>query len=607
MKCQIRGPLIAVALSLVACASFENVPSQLFQKDSNVKKQEGTPPSYWVESEGDPLHRRSQADYHFTLGETYSNEGQSEKAIEEFRHTLVYDPNSPLVYFRLAKEYVRLGLISEAIEQAEKAVNLDSKSLEQRFLLGALYSSMKMYEKARGQYDEVLKIDSKNADAQLYIGALLAEEGRFDDSAKYFENLSKNPKFNTPFLAWYYIGRIRLQQNTDKSIDQAEKALQKCLTLKSDFPDAALALASIYQAKHKEQKAIDLLASFQDKHGPNAAIAETLAPLLINQEKYDQAYQQLEIASEADPEDLNIVLKMSHILFSQKKYDAAISQLEKLLNKVPDSDKVRYFLAAVYMEKGNLEYAIKNFMQVPVASNLYFQSVILAAHSYRQAGKSSKALEVLHDALEVRKDIPQFYTSLASLHNEEKNYKEAMKVVKEGAERFPNNTEIRFMLGTLYDKLGNVDETLVEMNKVLEINPDHAQALNYVAYTYAEQHKMLDQAEMMARRATEIEPEDGYIMDTLGWILFKQGKIRESITTLESAFKLKSDESIIAEHLGDAYFKNQMTGKAKEMYKRALEFEKNADQVAKIKSKLFAIENQSEKSRRPASSVPAKK
>lgn len=612
-----NGPLrllVVATLITTACSTFETdnnssggVYRNSISEINKPKKGSEFPPEEFAASDSDPMSLRTKADYHFALGETYANENQSEKAIEEFRHTLVYDADSPMVHFRLAKEYIRIGLVAEAIEQGETAAKLDPKNIDVKFLLGALYSSMKMYDKAKEQYDFALTIEPNNADAQLYVGALLAEEGKYDKAVKHFEQLAKNKKFNNSHLAWYYIGRIRIQQNTEDSLSEAVRALQKALLIKPEFTDGVLALAGIYQNKNKSKQAIELLANYQDKHGPNPTVAEALAPLYIEAENYDQAYQQFEIAAESDPDDLNIVLKMAHILFTQKKYDAAISQLERLLSRVPDSDKVRYFLSAVYMEKGNYDYAVKNFQQIPATSSLYLQAVVLSAHCYRLLDKKDKAVAVLKEALEIRKDVPQFFSSLAAVLSENKDYDGALNVVKDGVGRFPNNTDLRFLLGTLYEKAGKLEDTIAEMNKVLEINPDHAQALNYIAYTMAEQNKNLNQAEAMAKRATELEPEDGYIMDTLGWVQLKLGRVIEAIKTLESAYKLKGDESIIAEHLGDAYYKNQMTQKAKQMYKRAVELEKNEQQIAKIKTKLMALENLGERQRLPASNTKKSK
>src|SRR5687768_11017608 len=103
------------------------------------------------------------------------------------------------------------------------------------------------------------------------------------------------------------------------------------------------------------------------------------------------------------------------------------------------------------------------------------------------------------------------------------------------------------------------------MQKVLDINPQHYQALNYLAYTWADSGERLKEAEEYAKRALAVKAEDAYVQDTMGWVLFKQGRVEEAIKTLEVAHRIKPDESIIAEHLGDAYYRAEMPEKAKQM------------------------------------------
>lgn len=334
------------------------------------------------------------------------------------------------------------------------------------------------------------------------------------------------------------------------------------------------------------------MASYQDKYGPSANVAEALAPFYLNQENFELAYQQYDISSQADPDDLNIILKMAHLLYGMKKFDEAISKLENLLNRAPDSDRVRYFLGAVYLEKNNFDFAIKSLTMIGPTSQYYYQSVVLVAHTYKQTGQMEKAIATLNDGLANRKDIPQFYTSMSALLTENKKFNEAIEVAQDAIEKFPENAEMRFVLGSIYDKIGKPEKTVEQMIKVLELSPDHAQALNYLAYTYAEQNEKLDEAEALIRRALSLEPKDGYIMDTLGWVLFKQGKLIEAIRILETAYQIKNDESIIAEHLGDAYYKNQMPQKAQKMFKRALELEKDEQTIIKLRSKISATEGQ---------------
>src|SRR6185437_14030650 len=137
----------------------------------------------------------------------------------------------------------------------------------------------------------------------------------------------------------------------------------------------------------------------------------------------------------------------------------------------------------------------------------------------------------------------------------------------------------------------------------IALNKDNVQALNYLAYTYADTSQSLDDAEVLAKRAVELKKEDAYIRDTLGWVYFKEGRYAEAVRELEFAFKMKSDESIIAEHLGDAYYAFQLVAKARDMYQKAVKLETDATNINKIRNKLQTIDQAraSDKPRLPAS------
>ena len=117
-------------------------------------------------------------------------------------------------------------------------------------------------------------------------------------------------------------------------------------------------------------------------------------------------------------------------------------------------------------------------------------------------------------------------------------------------------------------------------------------------------NKDLDEAESLVRRAMKLKPDDGYITDSLGWVLFRQGNYKEAIATLENAYRLKPDEAIIAEHLGDAYRMYALRDKARQMYLRAVGLEKDDTNVAKIKQKLMDLEREMQAGE-PSARVPA--
>lgn len=545
----------------------------------------------------------SQADYHFTIGETLSFEGQSPRAIEEFKTTLVYDPKSVHVRLRLAAEYVRMGMITEAVEQGEIAAEMAPKDIEPRMLLGGLYSGLKMFDPARAQFSVILQISPGHPEASIYLGALLAEQKKYDESIQYFEDLAKNKNFADTEKAYYYIGRVKAEQGKEHYVE-AERAFNKALALKADYPDAASALAQLFHAEGKDKAMESLLKSYQEKFGPDHDMARQLSHFYLESEDFDKALSQLEVVDSFERDNLNIKIQIALILIEQKKYEPAALRLEDVLQQVPESDKVRYYLGAIYEEIHRNDLALMHYKKIPQSSSYYTDAVVHSAHMLKTSGSMDKAIELVASAIKAQDELPQLYAYYATLLDETKAFKKAVAMLSGAVLKLPANTQLRFFLGTMQDRVGNSNETILQMNKVLEQDKDHVQALNYLAYTYAELGRNLEDATRLAGHALELQPNDGYILDTIGWIHFKKGETEEAIRFLEAAHKAKSDESIIAEHLGDAYLRHQLWQKAKMMYQRAAELDQDKDHTRKIQAKIVNLQSQSQQATRSPSSIP---
>jgi tetratricopeptide (TPR) repeat protein len=604
-------PLFGLTTALTTgCTTLEHIGGAYRDStlsSSNPAPKSLTPPDYSNDTKSpllDDTYLSSQSDYHFTMGETFGLEGQSARAIEEFKLTLVYDPKSVHVRLRLASEYVRMGMVTEAIEQGEIAVEMAPDSIEARMLLGGLYSGLKMFDPARAQFAAILEKEPGHPEAAIYLGALLAEERKYDESIKYFEALAVNKAFKEPERAHYYIGRVRSEQG-QAYYAQAEKAFNKALSLKPEYPEAALALAMLLRAEGKDGSMESLLRSYQEKFGPEREMARQLSHFYLEKESYDKALEQLEFLDGYERDNLNIKIQIALILIEQKKYEQAAVRLEDVLQQAPESDKVRYYLGAVYEEIQRSDLAILHYKKIPSGSNYYPEAVVHTAHLYKTTGNVDKAVETIEQALKQQDDVPQIYAYYATLLDEQKQYKKAKDMLVSAVERFPSNTQLRFFLGTMWDRLGNHKETISQMAKVIEQDHDHVQALNYLAYTYAELGENLEEAVELSKHAMDLQPNDGYILDTVGWIHFKRGDIEGAIKYLEAAYKAKSDEAIIAEHLGDAYLRHQMWQKAQKMYQKAAQLEGDNVRHQKIVDKLANIQLQSQEPSRSPASVPA--
>jgi len=131
---------------------------------------------------------------------------------------------------------------------------------------------------------------------------------------------------------------------------------------------------------------------------------------------------------------------------------------------------------------------------------------------------------------------------------------------------------------------GMKSSSIQEMKAVIELDPEHASALNYLGYTYAELGENLDEAERLIKKALIYRPEDGFITDSLGWVYFKKGLIDQAVAMLEKAVDLEPNDSVILEHLGDAYLKANEKVKALEFYNRSL-LERKGDNSNKVELK----------------------
>ena len=141
-------------------------------------------------------------------------------------------------------------------------------------------------------------------------------------------------------------------------------------------------------------------------------------------------------------------------------------------------------------------------------------------------------------------------------------------------------------MGNAYDLMGEKEKGVELAKKVLKMNPENPDALNFVAYSYAEKEIKLQEAKIMAENALKLKPEDGYIKDTLAWIYFKLKKYEKSLKLLLDVVQKIKDEPVMLEHLGDVYKELSRNKMALKMYRRAVElYDENKD-VERVKEKI---------------------
>jgi Flp pilus assembly protein TadD len=175
---------------------------------------------------------------------------------------------------------------------------------------------------------------------------------------------------------------------------------------------------------------------------------------------------------------------------------------------------------------------------------------------------------------------------LADVFEKENQLEKALSTLQRGLDKNQNNEGIHFQMGALYDKMGDFDKMAAEMTEVLRLNPNHADALNYLGYSYSERGIRLEEALKLIQKAMELKPNMGYITDSLGWVYYRLGDYQKAATELEKANQLTPDDSTITEHLADSYVKLSRVEKAVECYERALTLDPKSDQKERLQKKI---------------------
>jgi tetratricopeptide (TPR) repeat protein len=492
------------------------------------------------------------SDYHFALAQAYSTEGKVDRAIEEYRAALAYDPNSAILHAKVAAEYLKKGSTSFAIEECKKAIEIDPNYIDVRLMLGGIYSISNETDAALAEYDAVLKKQPSNDEAAVFKTQVLVEKERHDEALKFIRGYVAKVKDSA--AAWFYAGKLEHHKN---NVNEAIKDYRKALELRPGFSQATIALGMIFETHGETAKALELYEEQLDQK-QDLQVAGRLATLYLKLNQLDLALKTLTVMTVIDPEDLNTQMKVGLIHMQKEDWEGAKKVFEGLLEKVPDSDKVNYYLAAVYEELGQIDLSISHLQRVSADSKLYEDANLHGSALYRKLQMKEKAYQLLQSAVQKSPENAGFYLVLASMYEDDKDVKNAVESLKSGLKIFPDHEKMRYFFGALLDKQGNTDEAIVEMEKVLKQNPSNADALNFVAYTWTSQGVRLKDAEEMLKRALKLRPDSPFILDSMGWNQFMLGHNQDALVYLEKAASLKQDETAILEHLVEVYAKNQM-------------------------------------------------
>jgi tetratricopeptide (TPR) repeat protein len=539
--------------------------------------------------------RKADAEAAFMQGLILEEDGDYDSALTAYTKSLQLDPGgNPQIAIRVANEYVKREDFPSALDLLKDLVKVRPDQVQALLNL-----------------------------ADIYLQRL----GKADLALPYAEQaLRLAPDRLAPYQAMF---EINFALNRKKN---AEAILQRAQKLESQDPATWLTLTDLSIRLYSSEKGV-----FQASHSAAvepylkkaAALAKDDVDVLS---KVGDAYVEISQVSnaitaylkalEVSQGNTEIRYKLAQSFLKTGQRDEAIRTLEEMIKTNSLRPESYEFLARLYQEGGNLERALSNYQQAILLAPNQPENYLHAAEMQLELKKFDDAILTLQRARH-QFPVPQMTYSLAVALSTAKRYSDALPIyeaaLQEAKTAQPEVLDAAFYFNyaVAAEQSNLVDKAAGLFKQCIELDPSKAaQAYNYLGYMYVDRNINLDEAGVMIKKALELQPDNGAYIDSLGWYYFHTGDYAKALTELLRAVeRLKPEDPIVLEHVGDTYQALNNLGEADVYWQRALKLDpanqKLATKIDASKAKLTSnppstatplptTTNDSERQRTPA-------
>lgn len=330
----------------------------------------------------------------------------------------------------------------------------------------------------------------------------------------------------------------------------AQESVRRAQELRPEWEMPVLLEAQIVSAE-APAKVVPLLERYLSRH-PNAKdVRLHLARAYVGDKRFSDASAEFRRLLRDFPNSVEVVYPVAILALQQNDLDTAETQLKHLLElEFGDRNLVNYYLGQVMEARKNEAAAIDYYGQVglsePFLNARNRQAMLLA-----RAGKLDEARQVLQQTATMHPtERVALGQSEAQLLRDAKRYAEALEVLERLLKINPGNAELLYDSALVADRLDKVALVEERLRQVIALQPENAHAYNALGYTFAERNMRLDEARELVARALALLPDDAFIIDSMGWVLYRQGDLAGALIQLQKAYGLRQDPEIAA-HMGE--------------------------------------------------------
>jgi len=497
-----------------------------------------------------------------------------------FEDALKSDPASPELISRTFLMEASEGRFERARLLAQQELTLDSTDAVAELIL--LIDRIKAGDKAGA----LARAEALPGDGvHRYLGPLALGWTRMavGDLAGADEALRRLDKFNgfAP-LEYYQLGLLYdFAGQPDRAEENFKKTLEVTGQLNWRLTDA---MANFYERHGRADEAEALYQRFiKDNAGSELAEsvltrkpAELPPPPLINSAEDGLAEALFDLASVVNqPESIDLALLYSRCALQVR----------------PHLPLAQLLLSDVLSAQNKPEESLAILAEIPPSSPYSWSARLRVAADLEMLDRTEEAIAQLKQMSAESPTRAGAEMQLGDLLRGKKRFAEAVEAYDEaikrlGAAGMPERRSLYYSRGIALERSGQWKPSETDLLHALELKPEQPLVLNYLGYSWIDRGENLERGLKMIEKAVELRPEDGYIVDSLGWAHYRLGEYSSAVEYLEKAIELVPEDPTINDHLGDAYWQSGRPSEARFQWRRALQFGPEADEVKPIEAKL---------------------
>ncbi|MFP4405833.1 tetratricopeptide repeat protein [Rhodosalinus sp.] len=498
-------------------------------------------------------------------------------AARYFTRALAQDPSNPELLEAANAAYLALGQVDRALPVARRLIETAGPNQVANMALIAHYG-------ATGRYEQLLGIVGDGNGVGLLVDGLVAGwselgRGNMSEALAAFDEVGEERGLIGFAL---YHKALALASVGDfegaEAIYASDTAGAMQMTRRG-----IIARVEVLSQIDRNDEALDLIRT---------AFGADLDPGLRRMRDALEAGETLPFTMVSGPRDglAEVFFTISGALMNEASEDFTLLYARVAEHLRPDHIEALLMSADLLERLGQYELATETYKRVPRDDPSYHAAELGRADALRQAGKSDAAIEVLGQLAQTHGDLPAVHSSLGDLFRSLERFEEAVAAYDRAIALYDDPGEAQWFLyyarGIAYERQDLWPAAEADFRQALKLQPDQPQVLNYLGYSLVEKQENLEEALEMIERAVAARPDSGYIVDSLGWALYRLGRYEEAVGHMERAAELLPVDPIVNDHLGDVYWAVGRRMEARFQWQRALSFDPEPDDAERIRRKL---------------------